>query len=73
MDSNPQCGTVTQLSEDDMIDIAIQNVNLLRRVSETGVCLYGSEKLSNVVLRNKGCWMPRTDLEVIRSTPMIEG
>lgn len=73
MTSTPQCGTITLLSEDNMIDIAIQNVNLLRRVSEQGVCLYGSDKLSNPVHKNKGCWMPRTDVNVILASPDRQG
>jgi hypothetical protein len=73
MQSTPQCGTVTLISEDHMVDIAIQNVQLLRRVSETGVCLFGSEKLQNKVHRDRGCWMPRTPLQLIENSAAREG
>ena len=73
MQSVPQCGTVTLISEDNMVDIAIQNVQLLRRVSEMGVCLVGSPKLEAKVHRDKGCWIPQTPLELIRQTDAREG
>lgn len=73
MQSTPQCGTVTLISEDNMVDIAIQNVSLLRRVSEQGVCMLGSDKLQNKVHRDKGCWAPRTPLNLIQQTDAREG
>jgi hypothetical protein len=74
MDTTPQCGTITQISEDHMVDLAIINPDVNRKISQKGVCLFGSETLmSNKVHQNKGCWLPQTPVEVIRQFPTNEG
>jgi hypothetical protein len=74
MGTTPQCGTVTQISEDHMVDLAIINTDVNRKISQKGVCLYGSETLnSNKVHQNKGCWLPQTPIEIIKQFPALEG
>lgn len=74
MQTTPQCATVTQISEDHMVDLAIINPDVNRKIAQKGVCLFGSETLnSNKVHQTKGCWLPQTPMEVIRQSPTLEG
>lgn len=74
MTSTPQCATVTQISEDNMIDLSIVNTDVSRKVSQKHICLINSPPLlNNPKNRDRGCWCPRTPVESIMLSPDKEG
>lgn len=74
MTSTPQVAVITLISEDHMVDLAVINTNVARRVSEKGVCLLNSPPLlDNSKQRDKGCWCPRTPENIITSVADQEG
>lgn len=74
MTSAPQTAVITAISEDSMIDLAILNPDVARKIGQKGVCLVGSDVLvNNKVHQTKGCWVPRTPTELIASVADREG
>jgi len=73
MQSTPLVGTVVSIGDEYMVDLMLASPAIGRRASEDGVGLYGTAPLENKAHRDKGCWLPQTNLEYIKSTPAVEG
>jgi hypothetical protein len=73
IDSLPQVGVITRISEDFMVDLSILNIGFGGKTRHEHVCLFGTEKLNVPANRNKGCWLPRPSPEEILGLDAREG
>lgn len=73
MEATPLCGVITEISEDMMVKLNILSTDVVKRPPMEAVCLYGTDRLLTPVQRNKGCWLPRTEIEDILNSPKYEG
>lgn len=78
-DRTPQCGVITLIGEDNMVDLVIladqPGVHGVGRMVKRGVPLYGDPRLAEPGYKGKGCWLPRWRPDQVMATPaeQVEG